>query len=672
MQPQPEALRQPAVEEAGQPATGTLSFLVCNGFANQRIAVLSGIVLAAELNRTLVMPHLLLDGMQQASAEVNEETGAQHINFWEVFDQHAFETGLKRLGVRVTTAAPLPGSTIHVSLEGVSMDSLRAVSALNPAKNLRLGCPGLRVEAQLMERNEALVFGALEAMQPARPLRNIADSVKAALRRLSPTQAYNVLHLRVEEDWVKHCARWENIPDGVVRDNCLNHTDTVGDSLTLHGIDKQVPLLVITNWPHAQASLAQQALDSLRENGYTVVRRDELLSGWQKQPPLERELSALIDYYVSLGCHQFIGNSVSTFSALLILERRHHGRFAAYYNGGDIPLEYHLPLYRMPWVFTYNDWSAGSEYDFMITAVVTSAIHIGRVQPYCLYSGSKAAPVYSWLLSRNVTIIEHEPAWGDEVAREAARNKEANLASSHLYSSAGRVVGAFQRIDIPILPQLLQFEFVLFTDCDVYFRQHIKLVDWGTPLPKAVGMAYEAMEGVPYNDGTMLYNMPTMRQTYPAFLEWVLSQRNGHHYGAFGPLDQGAINQFYAPYLNKKPMSQIFNAKPYHPFNPAARIVHFHGPKPNHYLEWRLTGKCHFNDMCRQVGICCLVRTSGRRWQRITSRCNLPLNLLLKAVIYELAQGFAGGICLYAAEYATVVPAWDVAAQLNQVCNVAG
>lgn len=34
---------------------------------------------------------------------------------------------------------------------------------------------------------------------------------------------------------------------------------------------------------------------------------------------------------------------------------------------------------------------------------------------------------------------------------------------SHLYSSPGRVVGTFQRIDIPTLPQLLQFEFVLFT-----------------------------------------------------------------------------------------------------------------------------------------------------------------------------------------------------------------
>ena len=25
-------------------------------------------------------------------------------------------------------------------------------------------------------------------------------------------------------------------------------------------------------------------------------------------------------------------------------------------------------------------------------------------------------------------------------------------------------------------------------DCDVYFRLHMKLVDWGSPLPAAIGM----------------------------------------------------------------------------------------------------------------------------------------------------------------------------------------
>lgn len=66
---------------------------------------------------------------------------------------------------------------------------------------------------------------------------------------------------------------------------------------------------------------------------------------------------------------RFIGNSVSTFAALGLVERRHRGRWAAYYNGGNIPLASVMPpLHRLPWVFTYNSWS--SHYDYMLKAAV--------------------------------------------------------------------------------------------------------------------------------------------------------------------------------------------------------------------------------------------------------------------------------------------------------------
>lgn len=56
--------------------------------------------------------------------------------------------------------------------------------------------------------------------------------------------------------------------------------------------------------------------------------------------------SLQIDYYLSLNSQQFVGNSVSTFSAMLIMERWNAGRYASYYNGGNIPLEVFLPLYK--------------------------------------------------------------------------------------------------------------------------------------------------------------------------------------------------------------------------------------------------------------------------------------------------------------------------------------
>ncbi len=53
-----------------------------------------------------------------------------------------------------------------------------------------------------------------------------------------------------------------------------------------------------------------------------------------------------VDYYLALDAHQTVVNSASTLGALLIMERWQAGRYATYYNGGNIPLEAHIPLYR--------------------------------------------------------------------------------------------------------------------------------------------------------------------------------------------------------------------------------------------------------------------------------------------------------------------------------------
>lgn len=52
-----------------------------------------------------------------------------------------------------------------------------------------------------------------------------------------------------------------------------------------------------------------------------------------------------VNYYLALRSSQFVGNSVSVFSALTIMERWRRGAYAAYYNGGNIPLETVMPFY---------------------------------------------------------------------------------------------------------------------------------------------------------------------------------------------------------------------------------------------------------------------------------------------------------------------------------------
>ncbi|GFH19917.1 glycosyl transferase family 8 [Haematococcus lacustris] len=58
---------------------------------------------------------------------------------------------------------------------------------------------------------------------------------------------------------------------------------------------------------------------------------------------------------------------------------------------------------RFVWIFTYNDQS--SSYDSMMQAAVTSAIEVGHLRPFCLYSGSETSPVYHWLADHGVTLV---------------------------------------------------------------------------------------------------------------------------------------------------------------------------------------------------------------------------------------------------------------------------
>ena len=103
---------------------------------------------------------------------------------------------------------------------------------------------------------------------------------------------------------------------------------------------------------------------------------------------------------------------------------------------------------------------------------------------------------------------------------------------------------------------------------------------------------YENLNEWPYNDGVMLWNLPYMRRTNKAFVEWTLSQRNGlwfegeagcqgsdflptvHHSlpsteltmisvpapsrlrPGYGPVDQGAFLQFYENEIKGKPINK--------------------------------------------------------------------------------------------------------------------
>ena len=107
-QPDPAALTAAALKR--QRAVRSLSFPLCGGFAGQRIALLSGLVLAAELNRTAVLPRIVRGG---AGGERSDTGGALFAGgdgtapLAELYNETALIAAMAAAGVKVVTAQPV-------------------------------------------------------------------------------------------------------------------------------------------------------------------------------------------------------------------------------------------------------------------------------------------------------------------------------------------------------------------------------------------------------------------------------------------------------------------------------------------------------------------------------------------------------------------------------------
>ncbi|KAI8477207.1 MAG: hypothetical protein J3K34DRAFT_381683 [Monoraphidium minutum] len=592
----------PLPAAAGAPPHQTLSFQVCNGFANQRLALIYGLVIAKQLGRAAVLPTLILDGTQLTdAARLASDDRAATATFDAFYDAAALRAALATHGVRALTQAEfdaLPGASAGGAAASLAAarpvsDVPRHFAAHHGADHLALDCPLFKLAPALIQAEHKFIWSVLSALRPAAAL---APHVARAMASVKG-KPFNFLHIRLEKDWQAHCSRWAALSavDGIVRDNCWNNTLDVHKAMTSMGFQKDVPVYVAAHWAGADGALVETVLAGIGGAGFTAVKA-------QADEALPRELRALVEYEVAMRAGRYLGNSVSTFSALAILQRRQAGLWAGYYNGGDVPLVQVLPLFSTPWVFTFNSWSRG--YEPMLKASVNSALKAGGVSPHCVFAGNMSDPVVGWMRRRGVRVIHHDPAWRPALVALARGKAAGNLAQSHLFASEDSIVGTWQRIDLPLVEWLDQYTYVLFTDTDVLFRRGFSFHEFPLPLPRAVGMGPEMVDMFPYNAGVMLANLPALRDSYPAFLEFILSNQYGLTFPGFGPGDQGAYNQFYEADVRQWRLPSKFNAKPYHSSEPQrmsdAAIVHFHGPKPADYLEYATTGACpKFGDMCK-------------------------------------------------------------------------
>jgi len=102
----------------------------------------------------------------------------------------------------------------------------------------RIDCPAFRLPGDLMKRHKALLMDAAAALRPSPRFQALIDGRRQEVEAKTGSSSYNLLHIRVEKDWLGLCDWWQNPEEG--RDNCMNNTVTVGKQLRINGFARQV------------------------------------------------------------------------------------------------------------------------------------------------------------------------------------------------------------------------------------------------------------------------------------------------------------------------------------------------------------------------------------------------------------------------------------------------
>lgn len=587
-----------------------LSFEVCEGLSNQRIAIIHGMIIAYISKRPVILPELYssfnvsmgkkiaFDDMYNVSHLRNSLAG--DIVFWD--ENTVWEGKVEKF------------ETKNAHLTKYQWLS-RTNKTVSPDTALKLSCTfnSISIDDQLTK----VLWNIDRSIVLQNELQGMVDKIKKAM-----PDGFTALHYRAEQDWLDHCKKWENIRDGVIRNNCIANTGSIATVLALEKVSTLRPIYLAGGY--TPAFISKSPLKYLKQN-YNIITKSSFITfddtgdtNLEQNLIANREMFAAIDYAVCAQADLFIGNSVSTFSAMIELRRLQDNKPTFHYNGGNIPLEIYMPVNiikqhpRLKWVFcmVLNGQTSDS-YLQMAKVAVVSARENTLLEPIFVAMVTDEADVVTvnfirWLQSYGVHVIRHTPVWAQLIKDEMAKGTfDQNNESSPLYTTASSLIATFMRIDFPILGFV--DEYILYADVDVMFVRDVSLDDFA-PLPRYYTMGTESIvkprnkkrnwfAGQYGNAGVILYNIPNMRSTYKKFLEHVFSASNlkrGLHYGIHGPGDQGAYNSFYnlrnyhaadtrsAPFFNWRPFwkDHLNEGK-------TVSIVHWHGPKPKDYA-----GKC--------------------------------------------------------------------------------
>ena len=301
------------------------------------------------------------------------------------------------------------------------------------------------------------LFGSMEFTQDVqRTARSIAqlmptyvesaqkNAASMGYERNQDKTVFNVLHLRAEPDWSQFCSSIF-VPKG--QSNCMNNTFEVANVLLSEGITPSIPIYLATGLNEDQlaswrsASTVPFATQSLFKV-YTLVTQEMLseviFAKWKPDCRHHRMFWPAISYLLGIDAQTFIGNSVSTFSGLLLQRRAQNKQRSIYYNGGGVRLqetEQLKPKQRLTprtlrspikWIFCIHPEKGDVESPRFKAAKVAikSALSKTTLVPVGVTTADPRSKLATTLVAMGTRLIFHIPKWGSQVKSMKVKNQQ--------------------------------------------------------------------------------------------------------------------------------------------------------------------------------------------------------------------------------------------------------
>ncbi|MDQ0450037.1 glycosyltransferase [Methylobacterium aerolatum] len=225
----------------------------------------------------------------------------------------------------------------------------------------------------------------------------------------------------------------------------------------------------------------------------------------------------------------------------------------------------------MKWYFCIDEIGANAEIGLWAKIAAQSAIRRNDLKPICLYDGDTDDVFASDLKKLGVEVVSKSSSIKRQI-EEAHQKLRYPLHAS----------GAFLRAEISEVEKT--DEYVLYTDCDVFFRD--QFVPWDSIRPSvfAAGPRQDLFDTDQFNSGVMVINVPRFEEQRQSFLNFA-----SNNLGPFLPgVDEPIFNQFFRDSFDQLPIG--LNWRPFFGYNRSAQIIHFHGPKMFHLREFVMKG----------------------------------------------------------------------------------